>query len=57
MALEKRVHNDSMDMRKKDPQSIISNRSVFKLSFFSPDGSTNHYVGIWYNTTSLFTVI
>ncbi|RVW13845.1 G-type lectin S-receptor-like serine/threonine-protein kinase [Vitis vinifera] len=41
----------------KDPQSIVSNRSVFRLGFFSPDGSTNRYVGIWYNTTSLFTVI
>ncbi|KAL9686966.1 hypothetical protein QQ045_031362 [Rhodiola kirilowii] len=33
-----------------DPGFIESNGSVFRLGFFSPNGSTNRYVGIWYNT-------
>ena len=41
----------------KDPQIIVSSKRVFKLGFFSPEGSTNRYVGIWYNTTSLLTII
>ena len=41
----------------KDPEFIVSSKRVFKLGFFSPEGSTNRYVGIWYNTTSLFTII
>lgn len=32
-----------------DPGFIESNRSVFRLGFFSPNGSTDRYVGIWYN--------
>ncbi|KAH9717756.1 G-type lectin S-receptor-like serine/threonine-protein kinase [Citrus sinensis] len=34
----------------RDPESIISSGSKFKLGFFSPDGNfTNRYIGIWYN--------
>ena len=40
-----------------DDEIIVSSKRVFKLGFFSPEGSTNRYVGIWYNTTSLFTII
>ncbi|XP_034698090.1 G-type lectin S-receptor-like serine/threonine-protein kinase At1g11300 isoform X2 [Vitis riparia] len=41
----------------KDPEIMVSNGSLFKMGFFSPDNSTKRYFGIWYNTTSLFTVI
>ena len=40
-----------------DSKYIISNGSVFKLGFFSPENSTNRYLGIWYNNISVFTVI
>ncbi|KAK4591286.1 hypothetical protein RGQ29_021467 [Quercus rubra] len=40
-----------------DSEYIISNGSVFKLGFFSPENSTNRYLGIWYNNISVFTVI
>uniref|UniRef100_A0A7N0ULG0 Receptor-like serine/threonine-protein kinase n=1 Tax=Kalanchoe fedtschenkoi TaxID=63787 RepID=A0A7N0ULG0_KALFE len=33
----------------KDTNFLVSNDSAFKLGFFSPEGSTNRYVGIWYN--------
>ncbi|KAF3433836.1 hypothetical protein FNV43_RR24939 [Rhamnella rubrinervis] len=33
----------------KGSQTIISNRSIFELGFFSPVNSTNRYVGIWYS--------
>ena len=36
---------------------LISTGSVFKLGFFSPENSTNRYLGIWYNKISVFTVI
>ena len=35
----------------KDPNYIFSNVSTFKLGFFSPENSTNRYVGICYNKT------
>ncbi|XP_075666911.1 G-type lectin S-receptor-like serine/threonine-protein kinase At1g11300 [Castanea sativa] len=41
----------------KDPGYIISNGSAFKLGFFSPENSTNRYVGIWYNNISGCTVV
>lgn len=41
----------------KDPEIMVSNGSLFKMGFFSPGNSTKRYFGIWYNTTSLFTVI
>uniref|UniRef100_A0A7N0UJ32 Receptor-like serine/threonine-protein kinase n=1 Tax=Kalanchoe fedtschenkoi TaxID=63787 RepID=A0A7N0UJ32_KALFE len=33
----------------KDSDFLESNGSAFRLGFFSPEGSTNRYVGIWYN--------
>ena len=39
------------------PDYIISNGSFFNLGFFSPENSTNRYVGIWYNNISVFTVV
>ncbi|KAK4587732.1 hypothetical protein RGQ29_018938 [Quercus rubra] len=41
----------------KDPGSIVSNGSAFKLGFFSPVNSTNRYIGIWYSNISVFTVV
>ena len=41
----------------EDTETVVSNGSAFKLSFFSPADSTNRYVGIWYSIPSLFTVI
>ena len=41
----------------KDPEAMLSNGSLFKIGFFSSGNSTKQYFGIWYNTTSRFTVI
>ena len=41
----------------QDPETLLSNGSAFKLGFFSPPDSTNRYLGIWYGTPSLSTVI
>ncbi|KAF7842131.1 G-type lectin S-receptor-like serine/threonine-protein kinase [Senna tora] len=32
----------------RDPETLSSNSNDFKLGFFSPQNSTNRYVGIWY---------
>ena len=37
----------------KDSNYIISNRSAFKLGFFHPVNSTNHYLRICYNIKSV----
>ncbi|XP_054778568.1 G-type lectin S-receptor-like serine/threonine-protein kinase At1g11330 isoform X2 [Prosopis cineraria] len=36
----------------KDPETISSSGSLFILGFFTPENSTNRYVGIWYKTQS-----
>ncbi|KAJ7968436.1 G-type lectin S-receptor-like serine/threonine-protein kinase [Quillaja saponaria] len=36
----------------KDPKTINSKNSRFTLGFFSPENSTNRYVGIWYFSES-----
>ncbi|XP_031738212.1 G-type lectin S-receptor-like serine/threonine-protein kinase At1g11330 isoform X2 [Cucumis sativus] len=41
----------------KDPATIISNTSVFKLGFFTPSNSTHRYVGIWFEKISPQTVM
>uniref|UniRef100_A0A803LL23 Receptor-like serine/threonine-protein kinase n=2 Tax=Chenopodium quinoa TaxID=63459 RepID=A0A803LL23_CHEQI len=41
----------------KDPETIVSKNSLFRLGFFSPANSTNRYVGIWYNLPSVKEVI
>lgn len=33
----------------QDPESIVSNGSIFRMGFFTPIGSNNRYVGIWYD--------
>ncbi|XP_010268928.1 PREDICTED: G-type lectin S-receptor-like serine/threonine-protein kinase At1g11330 [Nelumbo nucifera] len=40
-----------------DPETMVSPNSIFKLGFFSPENSTNRYVGIWYNNMSELTVV
>ncbi|XP_074563816.1 receptor-like serine/threonine-protein kinase SD1-8 [Curcuma longa] len=37
--------------------ALVSAGGSFRLGFFSPDGSTNRYVGIWYNNISIQTVV
>ncbi|CAL0309441.1 unnamed protein product [Lupinus luteus] len=37
----------------KDPETISSINGMFTLGFFSPQNTTNRYVGIWYKTRSL----
>ncbi|KAJ8549667.1 hypothetical protein K7X08_033374 [Anisodus acutangulus] len=36
----------------QDSETLVSNNKRFKLGFFSPENSTNHFVGIMYNTQS-----
>ncbi|KAK9714804.1 hypothetical protein RND81_06G121500 [Saponaria officinalis] len=36
----------------KDPETLISNNAKFKMGFFSPNDSTNRYLGIWFNINS-----
>ncbi|XP_028762809.1 G-type lectin S-receptor-like serine/threonine-protein kinase At1g11300 isoform X2 [Neltuma alba] len=36
----------------KDPNTISSKGGLFTLGFFSPENSTNRYVGIWYMSNS-----
>jgi hypothetical protein len=40
-----------------DSETIISNGGDFKLGFFSPQNSTDRYVGIWYAESSVLTVV
>ncbi|MCD7459418.1 hypothetical protein HAX54_040875, partial [Datura stramonium] len=42
----------------KDGDTIVSSGGTFVLGFFSPgDTSTNRYIGIWYNKTSVTTPV
>ncbi|XP_010274340.1 PREDICTED: putative G-type lectin S-receptor-like serine/threonine-protein kinase At1g61610 [Nelumbo nucifera] len=41
----------------RDGQTIISAGRIFELGFFSPEGSNNRYVGIWYHDLQPQTVI
>lgn len=41
----------------RDPETIVSKNSIYKLGFFSPPNSTNRYVGIWYNQPSIKQVV
>ncbi|GFY91775.1 S-locus lectin protein kinase family protein [Actinidia rufa] len=40
-----------------DLQSITSSNKAFRLGFFSPENTTNRYVGIWYNNIPGRTVV
>ncbi|XP_076917576.1 G-type lectin S-receptor-like serine/threonine-protein kinase At1g11410 [Bidens hawaiensis] len=41
----------------KDGDILVSNGGTFALGFFSPAGSNDRYVGIWYNKISEQTVV
>ncbi|CAN6879957.1 unnamed protein product [Brassica oleracea var. botrytis] len=41
----------------KDGDTIVSKDGSFELGFFSPGGSRNRYLGIWYKKVSLQTVV
>ncbi|KAJ0966050.1 hypothetical protein J5N97_027188 [Dioscorea zingiberensis] len=41
----------------KDGQSLVSANKTFELGFFSPQGSTDRYVGIWYHNIPVQTVV
>lgn len=36
----------------REPKILSSNNNKFILGFFTPENSTNHYVGIWYMSKS-----
>ncbi|CAL9124515.1 unnamed protein product, partial [Musa acuminata var. zebrina] len=40
-----------------DGQPLISERGIFALGFFSPNGSDSRYIGIWYHKISVQTVV
>ncbi|KAJ0983481.1 hypothetical protein J5N97_011736 [Dioscorea zingiberensis] len=40
-----------------DGQTLVSAGGTFALGFFSPGGSKNRYVGIWYNKLQVQTVV
>lgn len=41
----------------QDPESITSDGGVFRMGFFTPNGSSNRYVGIWYDGYHVFTPV
>ncbi|WOL07654.1 hypothetical protein Cni_G16401 [Canna indica] len=40
-----------------DGTTLISTGSIFELGFFSPAGSSNRYIGIWYHNIPIQTVV
>ncbi|KAI6703887.1 hypothetical protein NL676_013023 [Syzygium grande] len=40
----------------RDPGSITSSGGLYKLGFFSPNGSANRYVGIWHNKIPAYNI-
>jgi len=40
-----------------DGESLISPNKTYELGFFSPDGSSNRFVGIWYHNLPVQTVV
>nr|GLL48987.1 G-type lectin S-receptor-like serine/threonine-protein kinase At4g27290 isoform X1 [Ipomoea trifida] len=41
----------------KDGDTIVSSGGIFEMGFFSPTGSQNRYVGIWYKQIPVCTVV
>ncbi|XP_018730604.2 G-type lectin S-receptor-like serine/threonine-protein kinase At1g11330 isoform X1 [Eucalyptus grandis] len=41
----------------QDPGSITSSGGLYRMGFFSPNGSANRYVGIWYNNVPRYSVL
>ncbi|KAK3441369.1 hypothetical protein EUGRSUZ_B01363 [Eucalyptus grandis] len=42
------VHNITTSKPLFQNQTLVSSGQIFELGFFMPNGSENHYVGIWY---------
>ncbi|KAL5546985.1 hypothetical protein UlMin_006672 [Ulmus minor] len=51
------IYNISSSQALSLGKTLISSNQVFELGFFSPNNSTNQYVGIWYKGVSPFTVL
>ena len=51
------IYNISSSQALSLRKTLISSNQVFELGFFSPNNSTNQYVGIWYKGVSPFTVL
>ncbi|XP_030439807.1 G-type lectin S-receptor-like serine/threonine-protein kinase At1g11330 [Syzygium oleosum] len=41
----------------QDPGSITSSGGLYRMGFFSPNGSANRYVGIWFNNVPTYNVL
>ncbi|GLJ33021.1 hypothetical protein SUGI_0664840 [Cryptomeria japonica] len=41
----------------REKQTIISKNGTFELGFFSPNGTNNWYLGIWYAHISVKTIV
>ncbi|KAL8130443.1 hypothetical protein V2J09_019598 [Rumex salicifolius] len=41
----------------KSPQTLVSSNGTFALGFFTPQNSTNQYLGIWYNEVPVMEVV
>ncbi|XP_071732914.1 G-type lectin S-receptor-like serine/threonine-protein kinase At4g27290 isoform X2 [Rutidosis leptorrhynchoides] len=46
-----------VDRNITDGETIVSANEMFELGFFSPGGSKNRYLGIWFKNTSPHTVV
>ncbi|KAL5546978.1 hypothetical protein UlMin_006665 [Ulmus minor] len=51
------IYNISSSQALSQGNTLISSNQVFELGFFSPNNSTNQYVGIWYKGVFPFTVL
>ncbi|KAL5576576.1 hypothetical protein UlMin_018275 [Ulmus minor] len=51
------IYNISSSQALSLRKTLISSNQVFELGFFSPNNSTNQYVGIWYKGVSPLTVL
>ncbi|GLJ16583.1 hypothetical protein SUGI_0283970 [Cryptomeria japonica] len=47
----------SLGVSLREKQTIISNNGTFELGFFSPNGTSKWYVGIWYAQISVKTIV
>ncbi|KAK3433238.1 hypothetical protein EUGRSUZ_D00778 [Eucalyptus grandis] len=41
----------------QDPASLTSSGGLYRMGFFSPNGSANRYVGIWYDNVPTYNVL
>ncbi|GLJ16584.1 hypothetical protein SUGI_0283990 [Cryptomeria japonica] len=47
----------SLGVSLREKQTIISKNGTFELGFFSPNGTSKWYVGIWYTQISVKTIV